>query len=107
MIKKAAKMKLYPGYEAEYLKRHHELWPEMRDMLAEHGARSYSIFLDPETNTLFGYLEIEDEEKWRHVPETAINQKWWLFMEDLMETNPDHSPVTVELKHVFDLYQQV
>lgn len=107
MIKKAVKMKLYPGYEAEYLKRHNALWPEMREMLAEHGAHSYSIFLDLETNTLFGYLEIEDEDKWRHVPETEINQKWWVFMEELMETNPDHSPVTVELKHVFDLHQQV
>ena len=29
---KGFKMKLYPGMEAEYEKRHNQLWPEMKDM---------------------------------------------------------------------------
>ncbi len=103
MIKKAVRMKLYPGLKEEYAKRHGDLWPEMRQMLKDHGALSYSIFLDPETNYLFGYLEIEDEEKWREVPETEINQQWWTFMEDVMDTNPDKSPVAVDLEQVFEL----
>ena len=72
MIKKAIRMNLYPGAKAEYQKRHDELWPEMREMLKEHGVLSYSIFLDSESNQLFGYLEIEDEEKWNQVSTTAI-----------------------------------
>lgn len=103
MLKKAVRMKLYPGFEKEYEKRHAELWPEMRKMLKEHGAISYSIFLDPATLDLFGYLEIEDEEKWAETADTEINRKWWDYMEDIMETNSDHSPVTEELIHVFDL----
>ncbi|WP_159721966.1 L-rhamnose mutarotase [Enterococcus sp. CSURQ0835] len=103
MIKKAVRMKLYPGLKEEYAKRHDELWPEMREMLKEHGAISYSIFLDPETDYLFGYLEIEDEGKWASVPDTEINRKWWDYMKDMMETNPDHSPVSVELEQVFEL----
>lgn len=103
MIKKAVRMKLYPGLKEEYAKRHNELWPEMREMLKDHGAISYSIFLDPETDFLFGYLEIEDEGKWANVPDTEINRKWWDYMKDMMETNPDHSPVTVELEQVFEL----
>lgn len=103
MIKKAIRMKLYPDAKAEYQKRHDELWPEMRRMLKEHGVLSYSIFLDSESNTLFGYLEIEDEEKWRHVSTTAINQKWWTYMKDLMETNADDSPISFELEQVFEL----
>ncbi|GCF95301.1 L-rhamnose mutarotase [Enterococcus florum] len=103
MIKKAIRMKLFEGQEAEYTKRHQELWPEMRQMLKEHGALSYSIFLDRQTNELFGYLEIEDEQTWQKVSKTAINQKWWTYMKDLMETNSDHSPVTEELVHVFEL----
>ncbi|MFC0275665.1 L-rhamnose mutarotase [Enterococcus devriesei] len=103
MIKQAVRMKLYPGQEAEYEKRHKELWPEMREMLKKHGAQSYSIFLDRETNYLFGYLEIEDEEKWQAVPKTAINQKWWEHMKDIMETNPDNSPISEDLVHVFEL----
>ena len=61
---KGFKMKLYPGQEAEYERRHNELWPEMKDMIHEHGGKNYSIFLDKETLTLFGYIEIEDEELW-------------------------------------------
>ena len=46
MIRKGFKMKLYPGMEAEYEKRHNELWPEMQDMIHEYGGRNYTIFLD-------------------------------------------------------------
>ena len=70
---KGFKMKLYPGQEAEYEKRHNELWPEMQDMIHEHGGKNYTIFLDKETLTLFGYIEIEDEELWAKGADTAIN----------------------------------
>lgn len=100
---KGFKMKLYPGFEEEYEKRHNELWPEMQDMIHEHGGKNYTIFLDKETLTLFGYIEIEDEEKWAKGADTAINRKWWDFMADIMETNPDNSPVSVDLKNVFHL----
>lgn len=58
---KGFKMKLYPGMEAEYEKRHNQLWPEMKDMIHEHGGKNYTIFLDRETLTLFGYIEIEND----------------------------------------------
>lgn len=103
MIKKAIRMKLYPGMAEEYEKRHRNLWPEMIELLKDHGAKSYSIFLDKETNFLFGYLEIEDEALWNEVPKTEINQKWWDYMKDIMDTNPDHSPVTADLQQVFEL----
>ena len=100
---KAFKMKLYEGYEKEYEKRHNELWPEMIDMIREYGGSNYSIFLDKETNILFGYIEIEDPEKWDQSADTAINRKWWDYMADIMETNPDNSPVTKDLKLLFHL----
>ena len=74
---KGFKMKLYPGMEAEYEKRHNQLWPEMKDMIHEHGGKNYTIFLDRETLTLFGYIEIENEELWAKGADTAINRKWW------------------------------
>ena len=37
MIYKSFKMKLYDGMAEEYEKRHNELWPEMKDMIHEHG----------------------------------------------------------------------
>lgn len=103
MMQKAFKMKLYPGQEAEYEKRHNALWPEMKKMIHEHGGTNYSIFLDKETLTLFGYIEIEDEKLWDESADTAINRKWWDYMADIMETNPDNSPVSIDLKELFHL----
>lgn len=103
MICKGFKMKLYPGMAEEYEKRHNQLWDEMKDMIHEHGGRNYSIYLDKETNILFGYIEIEDAAKWAASADTKINRKWWDFMADIMDTNPDNSPVSTDLQLVFHL----
>ncbi len=97
------KMKLYPGKEEEYERRHRELWPEMKEMIHEYGGRNYTIFLDRETLTLFGTLEVENEKRWRQSADTAICRKWWDYMAELMETNSDNSPVSIPLKQVFHL----
>lgn len=70
---KGFKMKLYEGMEKEYEMRHNQLWPKMKDMIHEHGGKNYTIFLDKETMTLFGYIEIEDEELWAKSADTKIN----------------------------------
>lgn len=100
---KAFKMKLYDGMAEEYERRHNELWPEMKDMIHEYGGSNYSIFLDKETNILFGYIELEDEKLWSKSADTEICKKWWHFMADIMETNADESPVSVDLTPVFYL----
>lgn len=103
MIRKGIKMKVFKDFYDEYMKRHDEIWPEMVDMLREYGAKNYSIFLDTESSSLFAYLEIQDEELWNKSSETEICQKWWKYIKDIMETNEDNSPVSVELKEVFHL----
>ena len=100
---KGFKMKLYPGMAEEYERRHNLLWPEMKEMLHAHGGHNYSIYLDEETNVLYGYIEIDDPELWAKSADTPINRKWWDFMADIMETNPDNSPVCVDLQNVFHL----
>ena len=96
-------MFLYPGMPEEYEKRHNALWPEMKEMIHEYGGSNYSISLDLDTNVLYGYLEVEDEEKWSRSADTEINRKWWDYMADIMETNEDNSPVCIDLKPVFHL----
>ena len=103
MIHKGFKMKLYEGMEEEYTRRHNLLWPEMRESIHKHGGHNYSIYLDRETMTLFGYIEIESEEEWAKQADEPINRKWWDFMADIMETNPDNSPVSEDLVPVFHL----
>lgn len=103
MVRKAFKMKLYEGMAEEYERRHNALWPEMRDMIHEYGGKNYSIYLDTDTNVLYGYLEVESEERWAASADTEICRKWWDYMADIMETNADNSPVSVDLKLVFQL----
>lgn len=103
MVRKAFKMKLYEGMKEEYARRHNALWQEMKDMIHEYGGSNYSIYLDEETNTLFGYIELEDDALWAKSADTAICRKWWDFMADIMETNPDNSPISIDLTDVFHL----
>ena len=99
----AFKMKLNPGFKEEYRKRHDIIWPELEKLLKNEGIGNYSIFLDEETNTLFAYQEQSGESSSQDLGKTDIVKKWWKYMADIMETNPDNSPVTKPLEQVFFL----
>ena len=103
MIRKAFLMAVNPDTHAEYEKRHDEIWPELARELTAHGAHHYSIFLHQETSQLFAYVEIEDEARWADMANTDVCKKWWAFMKDIMPSNPDNSPISMELKPVFYL----
>jgi L-rhamnose mutarotase len=101
MIRNAFKMKLKPGFETEYKKRHDEIWPELAMELTKAGVSDYSIFLDEETLTLFAVQKLTVHNTSDLLPQTEIVKKWWKFMSDIMDTNPDDSPVAIPLKEVF------
>ena len=103
MQRVAFKMKLFKGLEEEYKRRHDAIWPELTYLLKTTGIEDYSIFLDEETNSLFGILRIEDKMKLDELPNHPVMKKWWAHMKDIMESNPDNSPVSVPLKEVFYL----
>jgi len=103
MERVAFKMQLKPGFEAEYRKRHDEIWPELAETLTAAGISDYSIFLDPETLVLFGVQKLASGSTADGLPEKAIMRKWWDYMKDLMDTNPDGSPVAKDLLEVFHL----
>ncbi|WP_316830099.1 L-rhamnose mutarotase [Pedobacter aquatilis] len=103
MVRIAFKMKLFPGYESEYKKRHDEIWPELVKLLNDTGIAEYSIFLDKNTNDLFGVLKVADPKLMDTLPEQPVMQKWWAYMGDIMESNADNSPVSFPLEEVFYL----
>jgi L-rhamnose mutarotase len=103
MIRKAFVMSVDEGKEVEYEKRHRPIWPELEATLKSHGVHNYSIFLHPETRQLFGYVEIEDEARWNAIASTEICGKWWAHMGDVMPSNPDNSPISLDLKEVFHI----
>lgn len=103
MKRLAFKMQLFKGCEEEYKKRHDEIWPELQSLLKESGISAYSIFLDKTTGSLFGVLQVEDPAMLDKLPSTPVMQRWWKYMADIMETNADHSPVSIPLDEVFYL----
>lgn len=103
MIEIAFTMKLNPGVEAEYQRRHNEIWPELSTALAEAGIRDYSIYLDRSTDTLFAIQKRIEGHTADTLPTLPVMQRWWAHMADLMDTNPDNSPVVVPLERVFHM----
>ncbi|MFM2480075.1 L-rhamnose mutarotase [Celerinatantimonas sp. YJH-8] len=103
MIRQASIMQIKPGCEAEYQRRHDEIWPDMVKELKAHGAHHYSIFLEPASHQLFAYVEIDDEQLWSQMAETEVCQRWWAMMCDIMPSHEDNSPIETALKPVFYL----
>jgi L-rhamnose mutarotase len=106
MLRKAFRMAIHPGREAEYERRHRPIWEELEAVLVAHGVGRYSIFLDEEARDLFAYVEIEDEARWAAIAQTDVCRRWWRYMREIMPSNPDDSPVSRELREVFHIERQ-
>jgi L-rhamnose mutarotase len=103
MQKYAFRMRLNPGQEAEYRRRHDAIWPELVELLREAGVEDYSIHLDRETGHLFGVLWRRDDHRMDDLPRHQVMRRWWAMMADIMETKPDGEPVAVPLVTVFQM----
>ena len=101
MQRLAFKMHLNDGMKEEYKKRHDEIWPELAKLLKDNGVSEYSIFLDEETNILFAFQKVSGDGGSQDLGKTEIVQKWWAYMKDIMKSNADNSPVSVQLEEVF------
>jgi L-rhamnose mutarotase len=103
VIRKAFRMSVNAGCEAEYERRHNPISRDLEQVLLEHGVISYSIFVDPASGDLFAYVEVESEDRWRRIAHTAACQRWWRHMRDVMPANADNSPASRDLHEVFHL----
>lgn len=101
MQRKAFKMFLKPGFEKEYERRHQRIWPELKMMVQESGVCDYSIFWDRDTNILFAVQKVKEGVGSQDLGKTEIVRRWWAYMADIMETNEDLSPISIELAELF------
>lgn len=99
----AYKMKLKPGCKDEYIRRHKDIWPELKSVLKEAGVADYAIYLDEETDTLFAVQKQRGETSSQDLGSTEVVQRWWAYMAELMETCADNAPVSVPLEECFYL----
>ena len=107
MIRKAFRMSVNAGSEVEYERRHRPIWEELERTLIDHGVTTYSIYLDPVTRDLFGYVEIEDVTRWHAIANTEVCRRWWRHMREIMPSNADDSPVSRELREVFHIEKKL
>ena len=105
MIRKAFLIKAKPDMAAEYQRRHNPVWPDLEKTLRTHGVHNYSIFLHGDTGLIFGYMEVEDEERFQQIGETDICQRWWKYMTEVLISDEEDSPKAKEdiLKEIFHL----
>jgi len=103
MTRTAFTMKLKPGFEAEYRRRHDQIWPELVRELEAAGVSDYSIYLDEATLTLFAFQKLKDHHTADALPSRDVVKRWWTYMADIMDTNPDNSPRVTNLREVFHM----
>lgn len=94
-------MKLKPGQEAEYKRKHDEIWPEMVDLLKAQGVHNYSIYRYG--LLLFAYLEKPDGAPEQTDAANDVIRRWQKWMEPHMETLADARPVVEPVECVFRL----
>ena len=99
----AFRMQLKPGVAEEYKRRHDAIWPELAALLREAGIYDYSIFLDPDTGALFATLKLRPENSRDALPAHPVMRRWWDYMADLMEVEPDNKPREWPLTPMFHL----
>ena len=81
-------MRLLPGSEAEYRRRHAAVWPDLLADLRSAGARNYSIFL--RGDDLFAYLEVDDFSAFTAAMATSeANARWQEQMAVLIDPLTD------------------
>ncbi len=92
MEKYAWRGKIVPGMQEEYKKRHDNIWPEMKEVLANAGIVNYSIWMQGEE--LFGYYECEKGVDYaaKVQAESDVVKKWDEYMKDILIMEKD--PVT-------------
>jgi L-rhamnose mutarotase len=95
-------MTLKKGNEAEYERRHNEIWAELSAALREAGIVDYQIFLEPESGALFAYQKRHSHHTVDALASLPVVRRWWNFMSSIMDSNADNSPVVKPLKKVFD-----
>ena len=88
MERYAWKATIRPGCIQEYIRRHDDIWPEMKQVLHAAGIRNYTIWSDG--SDVFGYYECDSiAETSRIQSESPVVARWNEYMKDVMVMEMD------------------
>lgn len=96
-------MTLAPGQEAEYERRHAEIWPEMVEALQRSGFRNYSLFR--RDLVVIGYAECEPDVGTVLEAMTAepVNARWGASFGDIIRSLADESGDLIDFTELWHL----
>jgi L-rhamnose mutarotase len=79
------RFRLKPGAEAEYRRRHDEIWPEMLQALRDCGIANYTIFRDGDSLIAFAQCQPDARTAFAAMAATEVDARWSTSMEPLIE----------------------
>lgn len=86
-------LRLRPGTEAEYQRRHDTIWPDMRDALLASGILHYEIHLCREESLLFAFIIRSTSHSMDSLPDNPVWQRWQAHMGDILVGTPARIPL--------------
>jgi L-rhamnose mutarotase len=106
MTRVGFRLALTPEKIDEYVTHHAAVWPEMLEALRECGWSNYSLFLDRNDATLFGYFETDNyESALAQMSHLEVNERWQRlmapFFQSLNGARPDE--MFLRLENIFFL----
>lgn len=96
-------MRIQPGAEEEYRRRHQQVWPQLLADLKQAGCQNYSIYLHG--TRLFAYMEVEDFQRYLQImAASSAGARWEAHMSDILiretEAATGFPPVLEEVFHL-------
>ena len=92
-----------PGAEAEYKRRHDEIWPELVTVIEEAGVSNYSLFR--RGTQVIAYCECEPDvaTAFAKIGATDANRRWSEWFEDIIVALTDEDGNLFEAEEVWHL----
>jgi len=97
------KFEIYPGQEAEYKRRHDEIWPELVEDIRDAGFKNYSLFR--QDHEVVGYVECHPDVKtaFQKLSASEANARWAKWFEDVIVRLADDDGNVFRLDEVWHL----
>lgn len=73
-----------PGQEAEYERRHQEVWPELVAALRDNGVSNYTLFRQGSRVIAYAECEPDGATAFGAVGRTEVNTRWAEWFEDVL-----------------------
>jgi L-rhamnose mutarotase len=91
----AFRFKIRSELSHQYIQRHMEVWPDIREGLRSCGWENYQLFFDQETSTVFGYLESTNlQQSFDCARELPSYKAWQRDMEEFFDRKDGESDET-------------